>query len=62
MKRLTVNVDQSVDDVLVPVDGGKVERCITLEMKTLSRYRLPHANSWSFDPLCEGWPDPDLTV
>lgn len=33
MKRLTVNVDQSVDDVLVPVDGGEVQRSITLQMK-----------------------------
>lgn len=50
VKRLTVNVDQSVDDVPVPVDGGEVERRITLEMKTLGRYRLPRANSWSFHP------------
>ena len=32
-KELTVNVDQSVDDVLVPVDGGEVERRVTLEKK-----------------------------
>lgn len=33
LKRLTVNVDQSVDDGLVPVDGGEVERRVTLERK-----------------------------
>lgn len=29
-ERLTVSVDEGVDDVLVAVDGGEVESCVTL--------------------------------
>lgn len=35
-----MNADQSLDDVLVPVDGGEVERGVTLETK-----HTPHSRS-----------------